>query len=195
MLIAALLWFLMFSPIISLPVSFWWAMSFSAIILITLAFIWGGKQPIRIRLSEVGMGIGIAVLLWGIFWVSDKMSQWMFDFARPQVDLIYGMKDGQNSWLLSAALLFLIGPAEELFWRYYVQRQFCGFFSPNVAYLTATFVYAAVHLPSLNFMLIMSALVCGLVWGGLFRIMPRHFPAIMLSHALWDAAVFVWFPI
>ena len=195
MLIAALLWFLMFSPIISLPVSFWWAMTFSAIILITLAFIWGGKQPIRIRLSEVGMGIGIAVLLWGIFWVSDKMSQWMFDFARPQVDLIYGMKDGQNSWLLSAALLFLIGPAEELFWRYYVQRQFCGFFSPNVAYLTATFVYAAVHLPSLNFMLIMSALVCGLVWGGLFRIMPRHFPAIMLSHALWDAAVFVWFPI
>ena len=194
-LVAACLWFLMFSPWTATLVPFWPAMTCSALLLTCLAFLFGGRPAWHFRLSDVLWGVAIAVVLWGVFWLGDKVSQWMFSFARPQVDLIYGMKDGQNSWLLSAALLFLIGPAEELFWRYYVQRQFCGFFSPNVAYLTAKFVYAAVHLPSLNFMLIMSALVCGLVWGGLFRIMPRHFPAIMLSHALWDAAVFVWFPI
>ena len=194
LLIAALLWFLMFSPIISLPVSFWWAMTFSAIILITLAFILGGKQPIRIRLSEVGMGIGIAVLLWGVFWVGDKMSQWMFDFARPQVDLIYGMKDGQSPLWVSLALLLIIGPAEELFWRGYIQRTLSATYSPNVSFLVTTAVYSLVHLPSSNFMLIMAALVCGIAWGGLYRLFPHHLAAIILSHALWDAAAFVWFP-
>lgn len=195
--VAATLWFIMFSPWTASLVNFWCMMAFSAMILTLLAYFMGGLRLAQLRfdLRELIMGLLIAVVLWGVFWLGDKLSQQMFSFARPQVDLIYGMKEGQNSWLLSATLLFLIGPAEELFWRYYVQRQFCGFCSPNVAYLTATFVYAAVHLPSFNFMLIMSALVCGLVWGGLFRIMPRHFPAIMLSHALWDAAVFVWFPI
>ena len=140
------------------------------------------------------MGVGIAVLLWGVFWLGDKVSQWMFDFARPQVDLIYGMKDGQSPLWVSLALLLIIGPAEELFWRGYVQRTLSSTYSPNIAFLVTTIIYALVHLPSGNFMLIMAALVCGIAWGGLYRLFPRHLTAIILSHALWDAAAFVWFP-
>jgi hypothetical protein len=46
----------------------------------------------------------------------------------------------------------------------------------------------------MNFMLIMAAFTCGVCWGLLYRLFPQHFPAIVLSHALWDAAAFVWFP-
>jgi hypothetical protein len=60
-------------------------------------------------------------------------------------------------------------PAEEIFWR--------------------------VHVPSLNPMLILAAMVCGIAWGGLYRLFPKQLPAILVSHALWDAAAFVWWPL
>ena len=129
-------------------------------------------------------------------------------FARPQVNTIYAMKEGSSPVALSLLLLLIIGPAEELFWRGYVQRmmmksatggqqsvisnQLSATMLPT---LLAVVLYAIIHIASLNFMLIMAALVCGVVWGGLYWLFPNRLPALVISHALWDAAVFVWFPI
>lgn len=192
--VAAMLWFVMFSSWTAPHVNFWLMMTVSALILTSLAILFGGRPSLHFDAKEIFMGIGLAAALWGIFWVGDKVSQWLFAFARPQVDLIYGMKSGHSGLLLSLALLFIIGPAEELFWRGFVQKNLRKGLSANFAWLSGTFFYTIVHLPSANFMLIMAALVCGLIWGGLYRFMPQHFGAIVLSHALWDAAAFVWFP-
>ena len=145
--------------------------------------------------KQLFWGVAIAVALWGIFWVGDKLSQLMFDFARPQVDTIYGMKEGESPWLLTALMLFLIGPAEEIFWRGYVQENFSKRWNANVGFAVTTLIYALVHAGSLNFMLIMAALVAGAAWGLLYRLFPKNFAAIIISHALWDVAVFIWFPI
>lgn len=145
--------------------------------------------------TNILLGIGIAIGLWGIFWIGDKVSGWLFDFARPQVNAIYGMKAGESPWLLSALMLFLIGPAEEIYWRGYVQQTLSQRWGSNTGFAVATILYAIVHAGSLNFMLIMAALVAGIVWGALYRFFPERFSAIILSHALWDAAVFIWFPI
>ena len=201
--IAALLWFVMFSPWTAPLLNFWWSMTASACVLIVLSLT-GNKKTLRslfpsLSLKELGcevvLGIVIAMVLWGVFWVGDKASQWMFDFARPQVDTIYGMKEGNQPWLIAFLLLLIIGPAEELFWRGFVQRHFSKHWNPNLGFLVTTAIYTAVHIPSGNFMLIMAAMVCGICWGGLYRLMPQHFLAIVLSHALWDAAAFVWFPL
>ena len=193
-LVAACLWFLMFSPWTATLVPFWPAMTCSVLLLTCLAFLCGGRPAWHFRLSDVRWGVAIAVVLWGLFGLRDKVSQWMFSFVRPQVNLIYDMKEGQSSVWLALALLLIIGPAEEIFWRGYVQRTLVSRFSPDAAFLLATAAYTLVHLPSLNFMLIMAALVCGVMWGGLYRLFPQHFTAIVVSHALWDAAAFVWFP-
>ena len=212
--VAASLWFLMFSPWTAPHINFWLAMSASAVILTLLALLFGGLRLPRMSVREWGLslvlGVVIAALLWCAFWVGDKVSQWLFDFARPQVDLIYGMKTGNAPWLLSLLLLFIIGPAEELFWRGYLQQSLVRYGmrryrrmpkaraarkAKNWAYILATAAYTLVHLPSGNFMLIMAALVCGLAWGGLYRLMPKQLPAIVISHALWDAAAFIWFPL
>ena len=133
--------------------------------------------------------------LWCVFWVGDKLSSMIFGFARPQVDLIYGIKEGISPYLLSALLLFLIGPAEEIFWRGYVQNSLTELKGGNFALIVTTAVYTLVHVPSLNFMLVMAAMTAGIVWGLLYRFFPERLPAIVVSHCLWDAAVFVWFPI
>lgn len=204
--LAFVLWTLMFSPWTASFIPFWPTMCVSALILSTLAFLFTERTPrepkpdkrvpiLRLWMENILIGIAIAAVLWGVFWLGDKVSQWMFpSFARTQVNSIYGMKTDINPWLLSCLLLFLIGPAEELFWRGYVQKALMKRWNIWGAVL-AIALYALVHLFSLNFMLIMAALVCGVVWGGLFYLFPRRFPALVISHALWDAAVFVWFPI
>ncbi|MBQ2526010.1 MAG: CPBP family intramembrane metalloprotease, partial [Bacteroidales bacterium] len=140
-------------------------------------------------------GVGIAFALWWAFKAGDKISQLMFSFARPQVDMIYGMKDGTSGRLISLLLLLIIGPAEEIFWRGYVQRTLAAEGSADKAFIITTLAYTLVHIPSLNPMLILAAMVCGIAWGGLYRLFPDRLPAIILSHALWDAAAFVWFPL
>ena len=139
--------------------------------------------------------VGLAVVLWGVFWLGDKASAWLFDFARPQVELIYGMKTGENPWLLSILLLILIGPAEEIFWRGYVQNALSKRWSSNVGFIVTTLVYALVHIWSFNFMLVMAALVVGAIWGLAYRLYPQKLGALIVSHAVWDVAVFVVFPI
>lgn len=195
--LAAALWTLMFLPLTAPHLPFWWVMTLSALTLSTLASMFrpGWWRCLTFRPSDFLWGIGLAVGLWCVFWVGDKVSAWLFGFARPQVDLIYGMKEGESPWLLSALMLLIIGPAEEIFWRGYVQHRLSERFSPNRGFIYATLLYALVHVASCNFMLIMAAAVAGTVWGLFYRIYPDRLTPLIISHALWDAAVFIWFPI
>lgn len=197
LILATILWTVMFSPTTAPHVNFWWMMTGSACTLSLFASLFspGWWKEVRITPANIGLGILIAATLWSIFWVGDKLSQLLFDFARPQVDIIYGMKDGESVWLLTALMLFLIGPAEEIFWRGYIQKQLSQRWNANIGFIVTTAVYALVHAGSCNFMLTMAALVAGFCWGLLYRLFPERFAAIIISHALWDVAVFIWFPI
>lgn len=196
-LLAFVMWTVMFSPWTAPYVNFWWMMTASAVMLSLLATMFspGWWRCVRISLREILLGVAIAAVLWCVFWIGDKISQLLFDFARPQVDTIYGMKDGESPWLLTMLMLFLIGPAEEIYWRGYVQKQLSAKWNPDMGFAVTTLVYAFVHAGSLNFMLTVAALVAGAVWGLLYRFFPERFTAIIISHAVWDVAVFIWFPI
>ena len=195
--LAAVLWTIMFSPWTSPHVNFWVMMTCSGLAL-TLYSTWaspGWWKDIRFGLSDILIGTALAAALWGVFWIGDRLSSMMFDFARPQVDMIYGMKEGENPLILTLLMLFIIGPAEEIFWRGYVQKNLSAKWNPNIGFIVTTLVYSLVHLPKMNFMLIMAAAVAGFIWGLAYRFFPERLGAIILSHALWDCAVFIWFPI
>lgn len=196
--VAAVLWFIMFSPWTAPHINFWYMMTASAAILITLSVCfgeWKGRNGKRFSLPfTLFCAVAIAVALWVAFWIGDKLSQLMFDFARPQVDLIYSIKGSTSKIYIALALLFIIGPAEELFWRGYIQEFMQQRLGKNLGFLVATLVYTLIHIWSFNFMLIMAALVCGVCWGLLYRIDRRLLSALIISHALWDTAAFVVFP-
>ena len=195
--IAAVLWTVMFSPWTAPHVNFWVMMTCSGMTL-TLYSTWaapGWWKGIKLDLDNILLGAGLAAVLWGVFWVGDRLSSLMFDFARPQVDMIYSMKDGSNPWVLTALMLLIIGPAEEIFWRGYLQKSFSKRWNPNIGFVVTTLMYSLVHISKFNFMLIMAAAVAGFVWGLAYRFYPEKLGAIILSHALWDCAVFICFPI
>lgn len=194
--VAAILWAVMFSPLTAPHLNFWAVMACSALILITLSVSMTPdfKKQWTLSLKEIFLGIASAVVLWGIFWTGDKLSSLLFSFARPEVNLIYDMKSGHNTWGIGILLLTIIGPAEEIFWRGFVQRRFASKYGPIIAFFVTTLIYALVHLWSFNFMLIAAAAVCGGFWGFMYA-WRKNLTAVVVSHALWDVAVFIMFPI
>lgn len=204
--VAALLWFWMFSPWTAGITNFWITMAVAGVSLTTMALLFSPevrtgvrtlfrRYTLRALLGQLLLGVTLAALMWGIFWVGDKLSTLWFSFARPQVDSIYAMKHGLPPAVIALLLLFVIGPAEELFWRGYVQRTLAAHVGVDGAFVLTAAVYTLVHVWSMNFMLIMAALVAGGVWGLLYRLRPSLLPALIVSHAIWDACVFVVFPI
>ena len=196
-LLAAVLWTIMFSPWTAPHVNFWVMMTCSGAAL-TIFTTWarpGWWKEVRLKFSDVALGVALAAALWGVFWLGEFFSTLLFDFARGQVDSIYGMKEGENPLVLTLLMLLIIGPAEEIFWRGFIQNRFSARWNPNTGFIVTTLVYSLVHLSKFNFMLIMAAMVAGFVWGLAYRFFPERLGAIIISHALWDCAVFIWFPI
>ncbi|OJV36620.1 MAG: CAAX protease family protein [Bacteroidales bacterium 36-12] len=197
-LIAALLWFFMFSPWTAGLMNFWIAMGVSAIILVSICrfTVKDFYKQFEINTKGVVIGIVSAAVLYGVFYIGNYLSTAWFDFAKPQIGNIYGMKEGSNLWLIGLLLLVVVGPAEEIFWRGFVQRALTVKYGNWVAFFVTTLIYALVHIWSFNFMLIMAALVCGAFWGLMFIYFgKKSIVPLIISHALWDVAVFVVFPI
>lgn len=196
LVVAALFWFIMFSPSTKEHVNFWAMMSCAAVVLTSFSFVFGKVyKDIRFTLGNVVLGLGSAIAIWGVFYVGDKVSDLLFSFARPQVDQVYGMKIGSSPYLISFILLFVIGPAEEIFWRGYVQKSLSKYWNPNIGFVVTTLIYALVHVWAFNFMLFMAALVVGAIWGLMYRLKPNSLSALIISHAVWDFMVFILFPI
>lgn len=196
-LVAAGLWFVMFSPWTAGFFNFWAAMSVSAAILwiISITLTKDFKKQFHFSLKEIAIGILSAVVLYGVFYLGNYLSTAWFDFAKPQIANIYSIKDGNNLYLVGVLLLILIGPAEEIFWRGYVQRTLGNKYGDWSAFILTTLVYTLVHIWSFNFMLIMAAMVCGAFWGLMFMYNKKNLVALIISHAVWDLSVFILFPI
>lgn len=196
LLVAAIFWFIMFSEWTKSHVDFWTMMTCSAVVLTSLAFVFGKTwKDIHVTSKEIALGVVSAIILWIVFYVGDKVSGLLFSFARPQVDAVYDMKEGTSLYLISFILLFIIGPAEEIFWRGYIQKSLSMRFNANIGFVITTLIYALVHVWAFNFMLLMAALVVGTIWGLMYRFRPQNLTAIIISHAIWDFMVFVLFPI
>ncbi len=189
---AAILWYILF---VIKPINFWVEMGISILILIAAAFIIGGIPKLqRITTRHIVIGVISAGVLYLIFFVGNIISGYLFPFKDAQILSVYSNKSQGNLLWISLALLFIIGPGEEIYWRGFIQKTFSKAFGENKGYILASLVYAGVHITTGNFMLIIAALVCGLFWGWIYKKEKSLIPVI-ISHALWDVTIFVLLPV
>ncbi|MCL2332842.1 MAG: CPBP family intramembrane metalloprotease [Actinomycetia bacterium] len=176
--------------------NFWLSMSLAAVTLTTLSVLWVGApyKKSDLRLRSVVLGIGSAVVLYGIFWLGNLISKAILPFASTQVADIYTIRTQAQALIIALILFFITSPGEEIFWRGFVQRWTMQKFGPWAGWLLAAAIYGAVHIFSGNFMLIMAAFVAGLFWGFMY-LKEKDLVAVTISHALWTVGIFVLFPI
>jgi uncharacterized protein len=196
-ILAALLWFIMFSPWTAGQINFWYSMCFSAAMLTVLSLYFGKsdlKTIYKFEFRWIWIGLLAASALYLIFWLGDYLSRIIFSFASAQIGGIYKIRTQGEKLFIGLSLLFLIGPAEEIFWRGFAQYKLMKRFGDFKGFIITTIIYALIHIWSFNFILIMAALICGIFWGWLFKRYKNTIPCI-ISHAVWDAIIFIVIPL
>jgi len=141
---------------------------------------------LRPTVADVAIGVGSAVVLYGVFWAGQCILRRWLPTTAAQVDALYQVRSIPTSERLPIpAVLLLVGPCEELFWR--------GLIQARAGFVFALAGYAAVHLWERKAVLVLAAVVGGAFWGALFA-WRGTLVAPIVSHALWDLAVVMWFP-
>jgi hypothetical protein len=195
---ALVFWFEMF---VLKNVNFWVEMLFASCLLASLGLYINHKngEAINYRLYyfqpvHIIAGLLSAAILYGLFYAGDRLAAVILPFAKQNVESIYANRQLMDVRIIAVLLVVFIGPAEEVFWRGFVQDTLQEKFGRYKGWIIASLAYAGVHLVAWNFMLFIAALVCGLFWGFIFLKYKTLWPAI-ISHAVWDFTVFVLLPI
>ena len=192
-LIAFVLWFTVF---VLRPMNFWLMMSFATSLLILLSIIWGRPllQWKELSFKNAALGVASAALLYGIFWAGNILLPYFIPNHAEDLNTIYANKGSLSPAFVALLLFFPIGFGEELFWRGFIQNKLALKCGKWAALFITTGVYAAVHIPTMNPVLILAALVCGAFWGSIYLLTGSIVP-VLISHMLWDMSVFVLWPI
>lgn len=194
---AAAAFFVLFSPWTKPSIPFFPLMTLTAFSLATVSLLLQRKEAsdsFAFNAAAIPIGILSAVFLYGVFWLGHFLSIRILPFAAAQVESIYTIRADQNPWVIAGLLLFVIGPAEEIFWRGFVQKRLSNKYGILIGLILAAAVYTLVHAWSFNFMLLAASAVCGGFWGLLYAATGRLWPVI-ICHALWDVAIFILRPI
>ena len=145
---------------------------------------WG--DLLRLTGADVTLGVAAAVMLYGVFLAGDRiLRRWLPALAAQVDDLTEVRAVPSSDRLPVPAVLVVVGCAEELFWR--------GFVQARAGFAIALGCYAAVHLWERKAVLVLAAVVGGAYWGALFA-WRDNLVAPLVSHVLWDLAVVVWRP-
>ena len=189
-LLAGLCWAFTFA----LPWGNFWLKIGVSVILVCLYSLRWERPSLNPRPTSVAAGILAAAVLYGIFFVGNAIAPYIVPGAQGQVGGIYALGSGTERALIFLLLCFVTGPGEEIFWRGFLQGRLMDRWGPGRGFVLTTLIYGAVHVFSLNLMLIMAALVAGAFWGGLY-LWRRDLTLVVVSHSLWSACIFAVVPI
>ena len=142
-------------------------------------------RRVRIGPGEIALGLATAAGLYGIFRVGDTVAREVMPRGREEIGDIYALRSLRSKEELATRLGLVIGPAEEVFWR--------GFVQGRAGYLTATALYGGAHVVTENATLISAATVAGAYWG-LLRAIGMPLGALVVSHVAWDIWIFLIAP-
>ena len=142
-------------------------------------------RRMRPRGRDLLLGLGSAAVLYQVFEVGDRFARAVMPRGSKEIKDIYALRTIAPSDEIAARLATVIGPAEELFWRGFVQRRAGG--------LAAAAAYGGVHLATGNVTLIGAAAIAGMYWG-LLRALGMSMPALITSHIAWDIWIFLLAP-
>jgi uncharacterized protein len=174
--------------------AFWQRMTTTGLTLGTLAL---ATEPelrrARIRGRDLAAGLASAAGLYGIFLVGDRAVRRMLRKGGEQIGDVYALRELGPAPELAARLALVIAPAEELFWRGFVNPRLQRRLGHWPGAAAGSFAYAGAHVATGNFTLFGAAGIAGAYWSALAAAgMPMG--ALVVSHVAWDLLTFLVAP-
>lgn len=173
---------------------FWQRMTYTGLALGSFALVAEPKLTrTRFRVRDLFIGLGSAGVLYVIFQIGDRLTRAILPQGAREIDAIYGLDAWRPREEIAARLGLIVGPAEELFWRGFVQARLMRQFGVLPGLAMGTAAYGGAHLVTGNFTLIGAASVAGAFWGLLAALgVPPG--ALIISHSAWDVFIFLIAP-
>ncbi len=201
-IVAAILWFWLFSPATAASRAihdryFWIGMTAATALLGAATLVVKRDALGRLFRADarlVAIGALHAALLYGLSRLGVWLLATFFDSVMPQIQAIYTTRTQLDPRLIALLLVLVIAPMEEVFWRGLVLDELLGVYPRALAYGLAVALYCLVHVWALNPMLLVAAAVLGAHWSYLYLRFRTLVPGLV-SHALWDVAIFVLWPV
>lgn len=173
--------------------NFWVKIGVTVAAVCLYSFLWQ-RPRVVFRWASLGTGVLSAALLYFIFAAGNALAPYVVAGAHGQIGDVYRLGDGSSLVGVFLLLMFITGPGEEIFWRGFLQDRLERRLGRVSGCVCATLIYGGVHVFSGNVMLILAAVVAGAWWGVLYAWKKDLF-SLIVSHALWSAAVFAVVPI
>ncbi len=173
---------------------FWQRMTYTGLTLGTLSLVAEPKlRRTRFSFRDLLVGVGSAGFLYIVFQIGDRLARLILPKGGAEINAIYGLETLRPRNELAARLAFIIGPAEELFWRGLVQARLIRKYGLLPGLALGTAAYGGAHLVTGNLTLIGAATIAGAFWGTLAALgVPPS--ALIVSHSVWDVVIFLIAP-
>ena len=142
---------------------------------------------------DLAIGAASAAGLYLIFQIGDRLSRRIMPAGEEDIASVYRLRTLAPRPLIAAALVAVIGPSEELFWRGLVQDAFIKRFGRVRGTALGAAAYGGTHLVTGNLTLTGAATVAGAYWGAEYALDQRLAP-LLASHILWDVWIFLVAP-
>ena len=174
--------------------SFWQRMTATGLALGSLAL---ATEPelrrTRIRGRDVVAGLASAAGLYAVFMVGDRAVRRLLPNGGDEIGEVYALRELGPAPELAARLALVIAPAEELFWRGFVNARLGRRLGRWRGAAAGSVAYAGAHVATGNFTLFGAAGVAGAYWSALAAAgMPMG--ALVVSHVAWDLLTFLVAP-
>ncbi|MEH7076098.1 CPBP family intramembrane glutamic endopeptidase [Neobacillus drentensis] len=172
---------------------FWYIFSGSVLILIAYAMLQEEVDDEVSFFQYIVSGTLGGLLLYFIFWLGIQGFRLLHLPIETSLNNLYKWFAPSLFWQY-LALILVAAPGEELFWRGFIQKRLGKKFKPSLSVLTASILYASVHIYSGSFLLILAALLSGLAWGTLY-LWKKSMPLVIVSHIIFDLMMFIILPL
>lgn len=175
---------------------FWILFSISLLILMLISLsseVADRYKKTGITLKDVFYGFATGSLLYVVFLIAYLLLKILPLSLLPFVEELYRVV-GPKSWWHYIALILIIIPGEEIFWRRFIQTRMVRATGKVQGVLIAATMYALAHIWTGNPMLVAAAMTAGIVWGALYE-WKRSLALVIISHLVFDLWLLIIFPL
>lgn len=172
---------------------FWYILTGSMLLLITYAMFQKKADDKASFFTYLMLGAVSGILLYGLFWLGHGMISLFHIPVQHNIAKIYRWYAPDALWQY-LALLLVITPGEELFWRGFIQKQLLAYFKPIVSIIIGAVLYASVQIYTHEAILVFTFFLSGIVWGTLY-FWKRSMSLVIVSHLVFNFLLFIVLPL